>query len=251
MMRSLTTVVLSLLLAGNLSAQEPRFATTPPAAPLPAVPALAPDLARADAGAGWLRQTLTAVGGAAVGAWVGYMASQVAVGDWEDQSDINREAWAAGGAVFGVTLGLALRGRSAPGAPSAAPAAPSRDVITLAEIREARTATVYEIVRSLRPEWLIERGTGSMRETTRGTASGMAGGIVITQPGIPTVKVYYEDSYLGGVDALRELDPVMAAQIRFLDRAAATQRWGAGHLHGAIQVLSDPPDPNSPPDDQE
>lgn len=182
------------------------------------------------------RRILSAAGGAAVGAFVGYMASQVMVGSWEEQPGIRRENWATGGAVFGLSLGLALPG-SRPGGRTAPEPTPRRDVLTREEVQDNQGGSLYEIIRSTRPEWLRTRGIGSMRETPRGAA---AGGTVVINPGIPSIRVYLDDVELGGVNALRSLAPGMVEEVVFLDSAAATHRWGAGHLHGAILVRTLP-----------
>lgn len=190
---------------------------------------------------GVVDRLLRAAGGAAVGAWVGYMASQVAVGDWEDDPRIDRRSWAASGAAVGITLGLTVPGGSRPPgrvAPERTERAPGRDVLTAEQLEKARSGNLYSVIRSLRPEWLRTRGTGSMRETTRGSASGIGGDIEIEQPGIPSIRVYFDDSHLGDLDSLRSVDPGTVGEVRFLSAAEATQRWGAGHLHGAILILT-------------
>ena len=235
--------VLSLLLFPVLAAsQEVReFATVPDAAveAVAGIPAMAPSQAAGE-GISTLRYVLTAAGGAVVGAWVGYMASQVVEGDWEDQQGIRRENWAAGGALAGLTLGLTLPVSLGSG-PRAARPERRRDprlVLTGDEIRETGTPSVFDAIQSLRPEWLRTRGVGSMRETPRGTGTlSAAGQIEIdVEPGIPSIRVYLDDSFLGGVDELRLVSPGMVGDVRFLDSAEATQRWGAGHIHGAIHV---------------
>lgn len=184
-------------------------------------------------------QLLRVVGGAAVGAWVGFMASQVAVGDWEDDPNIQRGNWAVGGAALGVTLGLTIPGgRTPPARASGARAErPDRDVLTAEQIEETRGGNLYTVIQALRPEWLRTRGTGSMRETARGSASGR-GGIQIEQPAIPTIRAYLDDSVLGDADALRNVDPGLVGEVRFLSPAEATHRFGAGHIHGAILVFT-------------
>lgn len=192
------------------------------------------------AATGLIHQLVRAAGGAAVGAWVGYMVSQVAVGDWDDDVEIDRGTWTAGGAAVGLTLGLSIRsGRVPPAGVAAVEAddrAPSRDVLTTEQIRRAHSGDLYQLIQALRPEWLRTRGTGSMRETARGSADGLGEVEIAVQPGIPSIRVYLDDSLLGDVDALRGVDPGMIGQARFLDAAQATQRWGAGHIHGAILV---------------
>lgn len=207
------------------------------AAPVPAAPALSLETA-SQASSTLASRLLRVVGGAAVGAWVGYMASQVAVGDWDDDPGIDRGNWAASGAALGVTLGLAVPGGRTPPNRAATTRAerPDRNILTAKQLEEARGSNLYNVIRSLRPEWLRTRGTGSMRETTRGSAEGMSGGIQIEQAGIPAIRAYLDDSLLGDVEELRSVDPGMVGEARFLSPAEATQRYGAGHIHGAIAV---------------
>lgn len=243
-MRIPLLALLIVALPVHASAQEAGRSFALPPAPDP-VPQLSASMssAAAPAPAGLAGQLLRAVGGAAVGAWVGYMASQVAVGDWDDDRGIDRGTWAAGGAALGMTVGLTFPvGRRPPArASNDSPTdrRSGREVLTREQIQNAQTGNMYELIQSVRPEWLRTRGTGSMRETARGSADGI-GGEVSVQPGIPAIRTYLDGSLLGDVDALRSVDPGMIGEARFLSPAEATQRWGAGHLHGAILVLTAP-----------
>lgn len=207
------------------------------AAPVPTPPPLHLEAPQQES-ATFAKRVLRVVSGAAVGAWVGYMASQVAVGDWDDDPGIDRGSWAASGAALGVTLGLTVPGGRTPPARAAGTRAerPGRDVLTTEQLRKSRSGNVYEVIRSLRPEWLQTRGTGSMRETPRGRSVGTS--IQIDQEAIPTIRAYLDDSLLGDAEELRSVDPGMVGEVRFLSAAQATQRYGAGHIHGAILVLT-------------
>ena len=74
--------------------------------PVPAgftVPAL--QLDEGPAGPQWHHRVLTAFGAAALGAGIGYFASQLARGDWDDgpgQPKLNRPVWAAVGGSVGL-----------------------------------------------------------------------------------------------------------------------------------------------------
>jgi hypothetical protein len=238
-------LTLTLLLIPSVStSQEIREFSPDPAAGSAAAPsALAAQTGSQDLAndRSTLRYVLTAAGGAAVGAWVGYMASQVAVGDWEDQHGIQRSNWAAGGAIAGLTLGLTLPisvGGPGQGTALGRTSRDERAVLTGEVIRETGASSVYDAIQSLRPEWLRTRGTGSMRETPTGTAGLNDEGRIEMdiQPGIPTIRVYLDESLLGDVDQLRLVSPGMVGDVRFLTAAEATQRWGGGHIHGAIHV---------------
>lgn len=245
-----TTLLILALPVAPLAGQSPerppaRFqaasapAPTPPAA-APAPRQLAADMAPRSQGMG--ERVLRIVGGAAVGAWVGYMASQVAEGDWEDQPALDRAQWAVGGAAVGLAVGLAIpvgRAGAADGSGETAEQ-PERNVLATADLRAAKASTMYQLIRSERPEWLRTRGTGSFRETARGSASGEGFDNLTVQKGIPTIRVYLDDSLLGGVEALRLVDPASLGEARFLEPAPATHRFGAGHVHGAILLITAP-----------
>lgn len=240
-MRIMLPVLLILALPASASAQQTisAFDQTRPPLPVPELSLAAPD---AGAPTALADQLLRAASGAAVGAWIGYMASQVAVGDWDDQSAIDRGSWTAGGAALGITLGLTIpAGRVPPRKASGARAADrrsGRNVLTREQIQQAQTGNLYQVIQSLRPEWLRTRGTGSMRETARGSADGLDDVEITVQAGIPAIRAYLDGSLLGDADELRSVDPGMIGEARFLSAAEATQRWGAGHIHGAILVLT-------------
>ncbi|HEX6938981.1 MAG TPA: hypothetical protein VF158_06175 [Longimicrobiales bacterium] len=181
---------------------------------------------------------LYAVGGAMIGAWIGYFASQVIVSDWEGGAGIDRVAWAAGGAVVGSLSGVVVA--SVPGAtflPPRGVRTDARNLITTAEIRQSGKQTVYQVIAALRPEWLIVRGIHSIKETPQRIQPADATA-VITDPGTPTIKVYLNGARLGGVEALKQVSAAEATVLEFVPPAEATQRFGAGHSHGAIVVYT-------------
>ncbi len=237
-MRTVPTILLLLAMPATAAAQGAGVGLHRHYDPLPPAPAL--EIPAGDAPAGLAERLLRAVGGAAVGAWVGYMASQVAVGDWDDDTSLDRGSWAAGGAALGITIGLSIPGVDRParraGTRRSADRAYDRNLLSTEQIRSAQAGSMYDVIRSLRPEWLRTRGTGSMRETTGGTASGTDVVEISVQQGIPTIRVYLDESLLGDLDALRSVDPGMIGEARFLGPAQATQRWGSGHIHGAIVI---------------
>jgi hypothetical protein len=92
------------------------------------------------------------------------------------------------------------------------------DVITQEQIQEASTmSSAYALVQRLRPMWLRKRGTSSINN---------AGFIV----------VYVEGSRRGPPEALRRIQVLDVESMRFLSAAEATNRYGAGHDNGVIQV---------------
>lgn len=96
---------------------------------------------------------------------------------------------------------------------------PDRDVIAETELAqvEART-TAMQLVRRLRPFWLQGRG-----------ATRLSGG---EHP----IPVYVDGQRLGGPEILERYAAGDIQEIRFLDSIAATQRFGTGHVSGAILI---------------
>jgi hypothetical protein len=161
-----------------------------------------------------------------LGAGVGYFASQLARGDWSEgpgQREMNRSLWAAVGGSVGLTLGFSfpILGRGASSMPVAAPTH-RRSILTGEEIREQVVPNVYEAVRLLRPEWLVEA----------------AGPDVIGRPETGRKVAYLDDARLGELDQLRDIHPGSVERVQFVPAAAATARWGVGHNYGVIQVVT-------------
>lgn len=172
----------------------------------------------------WPGRLLSALGGAALGAGMGFFASQVVRGDWEDGSGgVDRPVWAAVGGSIGFAVGFSLpvagrgvrpdRTRSLPG---------GRAVIRATEFQGTGVKTAGEAVALLRPEWLRERGTHVLGETAD-----------------ETIQVYLDDVRLGGVRFLHDVSAAVVRSIHFFDAAAATLRWGAGHSHGVILIVAE------------
>lgn len=88
---------------------------------------------------------------------------------------------------------------------------------------------LYDVVQRLRPRW-IEADRRASREDVSGSNRG--------------VLVYQGQSYLGGLDVLRQLKPDMAYGMHWLDgaTAAATLPFGIGYgrVAGAIVIRADP-----------
>lgn len=93
----------------------------------------------------------------------------------------------------------------------------NRTVLLLDEIRASGSATAYDVVESLRPNWLVKRGTQSFFFDK-------------------DVIVYLDAARLGDRTALREIPAMTVASMRFLDARDANFRYGQGHPYGAIVV---------------
>lgn len=185
---------------------------------------------------------LYTLGGAIVGAWVGYVASQVATSDWDKSSNgefaAQRIGFAAGGALAGA-LGGRWIGRQA-GTPLA-PAIPTpssrersaSDALSRADVERSGAANAFELVQLLRPAWLRVRGLNTLRESARGEGEGQS---LRVQRGVGGLKVYLDNALLGGTETLRQVSAGVIGTVRYFDPAAATLRWGQGHAQGVILV---------------
>jgi hypothetical protein len=186
-------------------------------------------------------RTLT---GAVIGGWLGYFASHIAASDWDHESGIrsSRAGWALGGVAVGGVAGLFTSFRPAPARGPAQPAgvrpgfAAARGAIESDEIRRSGATNAYELVRSLRKEWLIPRGVNSFTESARGHASLESGLTVV--PGADHILVYLNNARLGGTQFLEEVSLEMVDRIEFIPGAQAVFRWGTGHAHGVILLTT-------------
>jgi len=117
-----------------------------------------------------------------------------------------------------VTVGLFACATSGP-----ADGAPRRDAnrISPDEIRTAQTQNAYEMIRSLRPNWLTTRGQHSLSNPTAGQ-----------------VVVYLDGARAGGVEALRQLQALDVDSVQYMNAAAAGSRFGLDHTGGAILITT-------------
>jgi hypothetical protein len=93
--------------------------------------------------------------------------------------------------------------------------APNRNILTQAQLTKNRYATVYDAVEALRANWLQTRGPDSFQAPTQ-------------------VRVYLDNTLLGGVQSLRDIVTTTIAFIRYVDGIDATGRWGLDHGAGVI-----------------
>lgn len=177
-----------------------------------------------DIGPGWKARIFTAVGGALVGAGIGFFASQVATSDWDEEGSrqrIDRSAWAAVGGASGFVLGFTVPiPGQAPGPRTPLPGS-DRFIITGEQIREASLGNAMEAVRFFHPEWLQQQRPDSFADYTP-----------------DNIQVYLDNVRLEGITDLAGISAIVIKSIRFLNTQQATVRWGAGHRFGAIQILT-------------
>ena len=89
------------------------------------------------------------------------------------------------------------------------------------EINARAWTNAYEVVATLRPVWLVDRGRDSFGSGT-------------------VIQVVMNGARLGGVAALRRIAAADVEQFQYYDATAATSRWGVGFGKGAIEVSSTP-----------
>jgi hypothetical protein len=102
---------------------------------------------------------------------------------------------------------------------SGTPGAATRDrtMISAEEIEGSGFGDAHSLIQVLRPQWLQTRGATSIVQRE-------------------FVKVYVDDSLLGGPEMLQQITVNSIASIRYLTGLEATQRWGLDHGAGAIVV---------------
>lgn len=227
--RLLALLLFAGLPLGEISAQAPPLSRSSGVPDLPPTPRS--ELVSSD-GPSFQSRFWNAVAGAALGAGVGYFASQLASGDWEDGAiNENRKDWALVGASIGLAAGFSFpffgRGASLRPRMGSSP----RTIITTQEVRDAAANTADEVVRLLRPTWLTSRRP-TMLADPRCTRLDR-----VCEPiSVDVMKVYLDGHRLGGTATLREINARNVETIRYFGAAEAVARWGAGHGQGAILV---------------
>ena len=121
----------------------------------------------------------------------------------------------------GLTFALVLLLAGCAAGPTGQPvSAADRNLLTAETMIAAGHTDALRAVQSLRPQWLRIRGPTSF-----------------SQPEVP-IKVYLDDSLMGGPEQLQRITVSSISSIRFLDGNDAQQRWGFDHSNGAILVES-------------
>jgi hypothetical protein len=128
--------------------------------------------------------------------------------------------------IAGAVIGAAGCASSpSPGATTTAEGAgarPRRDpnVITGEELASRSTLNARQAIEQLRPQFLRTRGT-----TTLGNAS--VGDVI---------WVYVDGTRMGDLSVLNNITVPEIREIRYLSPSEATNRWGTGHVQGAILI---------------
>jgi hypothetical protein len=98
-----------------------------------------------------------------------------------------------------------------------------RNIITYDMAVETRATNAYEIVLTLRSNWLQPRGVDSF-----------------TNPG--QVQVYFNSTRLGGVNTLSSIPLSQIGYIEYFNPTDAAAIWGLDHGHGVIAIRTLAPD---------
>ena len=94
------------------------------------------------------------------------------------------------------------------------------NIIPRDEIDTSTATTAYQLVESLRPQWLIGRGITTLAQAA----------------GAEDIVIYLDNARLGDRETMRRIALGPVQYLRFFRAPEATQRWGGGHLHGAILI---------------
>jgi len=182
-----------------------------------------------------LTTVLFGAGGAVLGGWAGYMTSQIVWSDWQRVSrpgGINRLHYTLTGAGIGAVVGAVI-GRHSPSAGTpGTPVFGLRPAITTEQIEASATRTVQELILLLRPQWLNPRGSDLLLVADSSAQPPPPGSAA------DVIRVYLDGELLGGPDELAEIPTPQVLRVEYYDMKAATLRWGAGHSHGAINVIT-------------
>ena len=93
------------------------------------------------------------------------------------------------------------------------------DLLTEEQIRATNHSNLYDVIRSLRPNWMHLRGPDS-----------------ISRPG--QIQVYLDNLRIGGVDQLKNLSAIGVDYVQWYDGIQAGSRWGLDHGNGVIYVVT-------------
>ncbi|MBA3560037.1 MAG: hypothetical protein H0W30_15730 [Gemmatimonadaceae bacterium] len=118
-----------------------------------------------------------------------------------------------------VLLAIACAG--APPAPSRIDRSSAREWVSGEEIAASQATNMAEAIRLLRPTWLRARGPQSIRTSVS-----------------PYPVVYMDGLRVGEPSSLRDIPCMTVAEVRFINAADATTRWGTGHATGVIHVTT-------------
>ena len=94
------------------------------------------------------------------------------------------------------------------------------NVISAEELASRSTLTARQVIEQLRPQFLRVRGT-----TTLGNAQTA-----------DVIWVYFDGTRMGSLEVLNNIGAHEIREIRYLNPSEATNRYGTGHVQGAILI---------------
>ncbi len=189
----------------------------------------------------------TGIGGGLMGAGLGFFASQIVRGDWQDTGEgqaINRSLWTAIGASVGLTFGFRFPISGGRGALSSGGLPTGREHLGLQDLEGRGLDNAHEAISLMRPEWLLIRGNRSLAASVDPIVVTGTGGETQATGSTPliseasTIQVYIDDVSIGGVDALRTINVMLIRDMYLLSAAQATTRWGGHNPHGGILIIT-------------
>lgn len=148
--------------------------------------------------------------------------------------------------VLAVALGIGALAPAVHAQDSARVEKPSADLITRSQIEETKMTTAYDVVQSLRGNWLVERmpvpqmRSSTSPDTSKKTSYDMTtNGAGRSAPGqAGGVQVYLDGTRVGGTDELKNMRAADIASIRHYNGTDAQARFGIGHGSGVVFVTS-------------
>ena len=101
-------------------------------------------------------------------------------------------------------------------------AASDPSMISASEIDSAHQTTAYELIRKLRPQFLLSRGKLSL---------------LLSEPAaLP--RIYVDDQYYGEASTLRSIMAETIESVRFYSAAAAQYKYGHDNAAGVIALVT-------------
>jgi hypothetical protein len=98
------------------------------------------------------------------------------------------------------------------------------DMLTQEEIRESLKSNVFEVISTLRPNWIRQRGQMSFNDPSAGE-----------------VVVYVNGVRAGGAEYLRQVSVLDVSSLRFVSATEAGARFGIQQNGGAAILVSTRP----------
>src|SRR5262245_40572167 len=122
--------------------------------------------------------------------------------------------------VYPLLLLAALGCASATASKSSDQPREERNRITAAQLEKITANNAYDAVRLLHPEWMDNRGVNTIN----------------AEP--TTAAVYVDGSRVGDLEYLRNVQLNSIAEIKYLNAAEASNRYGMGLARGVIEVIT-------------